>query len=279
MESLAIGVGELFAGCDLVDGRLAPYGQALAERRDGCPEGGELAALHEGDKPKMWPGPAVTLRDVQPRNAGIDLLVSQTSFPAIDALKDKTFSELYETQGITKPRPALAICTYAITTDGMLALTVRGARTNMYPGRLYGQGGNPRSTNTNVVEHQKAENKDEILVQDNEYPVNGGRGFWFGGIVEDNEQLPRKTDLVGWCYLNIDSKTLKGRSYERPMEKRPNDAVGIVFAPAKEGPLLDYLTKTTHPVQFCPPAHAGLVVYGLHKFGNEWAQNVIKKIE
>ncbi|MBU0460289.1 MAG: hypothetical protein KKH52_03090 [Nanoarchaeota archaeon] len=235
-----------------------------------------LNALYEGDKPKMWPGPVVSLKDVQTSDSGIELLVGQTYFPFIAGSKDEKISKLYNEQEIVKPRPALAICTYALTQDGQLTLTVRGSRTNMYPGRLYGQGGNPLFTNINISEHQADEMRDEILVQPNEYDSNELR---FSGIVVDREQLADKPDLVGWVPVNIEAGCIKERVYKRNPDKRPNDAIGVVFAPSTEGELFDYILQKTHPVQYCPPAHGGLVLYGHHNFGSEWSKDLLKKLE
>jgi hypothetical protein len=234
-----------------------------------------LNALYKGSKPVMWPGTVISLKKVRESGSGIGLAVGQTSFPFISAISDPEISDLYTKQGIPIPRPALAICTYAITTDGKIVLTQRGPKTNMYPGRMYGQGGNPETTSISVIDHQKDEMQDEILVGSDDYDSGN---FEFGGIVEDNEGLPRKPDLIGWIPINLSSEDVEKRIYSRAEEDRPNDAVGVVFAPSDKNGLFKYLTEETNPVDFCPPAHAGLVVYGAHKFGRDWADKVIKKM-
>lgn len=235
-----------------------------------------LNALYEKEKPIMWPGPAISLRGIRKIDNDTELIVGQTSFPYISALKDKEVSSLYETLGIVKPRPALAICTYALTQDGQLTLTVRGSRTNMYPGRLYGQGGNPLFTNTILAEHQADEMKDEILIQPNEYDSNELR---FSGIVIDREQLPDKPDLVGWVPVNLEAGNIRERVYKRSSDKRPNDAISVVFVPSTEGELFDHLVERSHPVQYCPSAHGGLVLYGYHNFGEKWTENLLDKLK
>ncbi len=234
-----------------------------------------LNALYEEDKPVMWPGPVVSLKDTQTSDSGIDLIVGQTYFPFIAGLKDEEVSGLYERQGIVKPRPALAICTYALTQDGQLTLTVRGIRTSIYPGRLYGQGGNPLFTDTDVSKHQSDELRNEILVQPDEYDLNG---LGFSGIIVDREQFPDKPDLVGWVPVNLEAGHIRERVYKRSPDKRPNDAIGVVFAPSTEGELFDYLLQRTHPVQFCPPAHGGLILYGHHNFGSDWSNELLKRL-
>lgn len=231
-----------------------------------------LNALYEGDEPKMWPGPTVSLTDFIIGDSGIDLLVSQASFPFIAGLKDEEVSRLYAEQGIAKPRPALAISTFALTQDGQLTLTVRGSRTNMYPGRLYGQGGNPLFTSSEIAESQADEIRNEILVQTDEYDLGAMK---FSGIVVDKEHFPGKPDLVGWHQVNLEAADIQARVLKRTARERPNDAIGVVFAPATEGALFDYLAKRTHPVQFCPPAHGGLILYGHHNFGRDWAKELL----
>lgn len=233
-------------------------------------------ALYEGDKQIMWPGSVVSLKDVQKKDSGIELLVGQTYFPFIVGLNDEDVSRLYEKQGIAKPRPALAIGTYALTQDNKLTLTVRGSRTNLYPGRLYGQGGNPLFTNTDILKHQADEMKDEILIEPNEYDPEELR---FSGIVADNEQLPNKPDLIGWIPVNLESGKIRERVYKRPSNERPNDAIGVVFAPSTEGELFDYIAQQTHPVQYCPSAIGGLVLYGHHNFGSDWSTSLLKTLE
>lgn len=234
-----------------------------------------LNALYENDEPKMWPGPAISLKDVD-TDTPIRLHVGQTYFPFIAALKDEEIRALYKQQDIPVPRPALAICTYALTDDGQLVLTVRGSRTNMYPGRFYGQGGNPELTNTNISDHQAAEMEGEILVKPNDYNPSGLR---FTGIVVDDEQLPGKPDLVGWVPVNLESGEIKERVRKRPMNERPNDVIDVVFAPADETGLFSYLVNRTHPVQYCPPSNGGLVLYGHHVFGSDWSSQVLERLE
>ncbi|MFH1590104.1 MAG: hypothetical protein ABIB43_06055 [archaeon] len=242
-----------------------------------------LNALYEKNQPKMWPGPVITLKYANESpvyssayyETNLELEVAQTFYPFIAGLKDKKISKLYEEQGIEKPNPALGICTFVITTDDQLVLTVRGARTNVYPGRLYGQGGNPKFTNTNIVNHQLDEMLDEIVLAPGHVDKNS---FRFYGIAEDTEELIGKPDIVGTVSAFVDSEyVMKGVS-ARPMKNRPNDAIGIVFVPATEGELFDYLVKRSNVVQFCPPAHAGLLMYGDSKFGSTWSSKALKNI-
>lgn len=235
-----------------------------------------LNALFENNTQKMWPGPAVTLMETTHDMSDVKLFVGQTSFPFIAVLKDPVISALYESQGIKKPRPALAICTFVKTGDGYLTMTVRGPKASMYPGRLYAPGGNPEYPHTNIIKHQQDEIADEIRIWPGEYDPDK---MVFAGLVADNEQLPGKPDLVGWVPVDIESGDIQARAYGRPLSKRPNDVIGVAFAPAQEGHLFDYLTKETHPLQYCPPAHGGLVLYGRHSFGKEWADEVIKRLE
>lgn len=152
-----------------------------------------LNALYEAGIAKMWPGPAITLVSFKENYPMVELKVAQTYFPFIAALNNPQIRNLYISQSIEIPRPSLGICTFAETNDGRLTLTVRGQRTNMYPGRLYDQGGNPLFPTVNPVEHQIAEMSDEILVNPESY---NPRKMEFGGITEDKEMLPGKPDLV-----------------------------------------------------------------------------------
>lgn len=239
-----------------------------------------LNALYEGEKCKMWPGPVISLTSWQEMNEEDNnvfrLYVGQTSFPFIAGLKDPEISKLYGLQGIPKPRPALAVCTFASTLDKKLVLTLRGQKTPMYPGRMYGQGGNPLFTNVDITVHQKDENRDEILLNEEDYLL--GKGPSFLGLIVDTEQLPDKPDIVGYYPVNIESESLLERIQQRPLDKRPNDAIGISFAPSEEGKLFDYLAKETIPKQFCPPAHGGLVLYGSSMYGKKWAEDLLKKL-
>lgn len=230
-------------------------------------------ALYEAGEVKMWPGPAITLVGINNDYRGVELDVAQTSFPFITALNDYKIKELYISQGIEIPRPALAICTFAQTKDGKLTLTVRGERTNMYPGRFYGQGGNPLFTTDNPVEHQVKEMVGETLITTESYDP---RKLEFGGITVDREELPGKPDLVGWVRVNLHSEEIDRRVGERT--KHPNDAVAVAFVPASDEALLKYIV-TANPNDYCPPAYAGLILYGRMHFGQLWEQDLLKQIQ
>lgn len=251
---------------------ILPYHQDNSEN--------PLNALYEDDKPKMWPGPVVSLKEISIHDSGIDLHVGQTYFPFIAALKDEEVSKLYTDKGITKPRPALAICTYALTTDNHITLTVRSIKTNMYPGRAYGQGGNPLFTNTDIVYHQMEEMKEEILVCPKEYNLDS---FMFAGIVVDREDLPDKPDLIGWIPVSLESEEILERVSQREMSQRPNDAIGVSFIPSSEGELFDtlshVLSERINKDLLCPPALGGLFLYGKFNFGDEWVRRLLKKID
>lgn len=231
-----------------------------------------LNALYEGGVAKMWPGPAITLVDIKENYPLVEFVVAQTYFPFIVALNDPEIRHLYISQGIEIPRPSLAICTFAETNDGKLTLTVRGQRTNMYPGRFYGQGGNPLFPTVDPVEHQITEMSDEILVTPKSY---NPRDLEFGGIAEDKEMLPGKPDLVGWVKVNLGSEDIERNVRNR--EKYPNDAVAVAFAPASDEALLEYMASV-NPHDYCPPAYAGLILYGRMHFGQLWQQDLLKQL-
>lgn len=233
-------------------------------------------ALYLGNKAQMWPGPSISLKKVVKSSSGVNLFVSPLSFPYIKALRNKTIEFIYHEAGINKPSPSLAICTFAKTLDNQLTLTVRSSRTSVYPKRLYGQGGNPETADIEVYLHQQREMEDEILVNPFDYGIND---FNFLGIAVDNDQILGKPDLIGWVPVRLDSDEIQKRVSNRSIYKRPHDAAAVIFAPAKEGELFDYLTLRSHPFQFCPPAHAGLVLYGRFNYGEEWSNNLLKKLE
>ena len=239
------------------------------------PSENPLNALYEGDKPKMWPGPVVSLKEVNENGETIDLVVGQTSFPFIHGMKDPKIKRLYDESGIPKPRPALGIVTFPVTADGYLLLTVRGPKTNLYPGRWYAPGGNASSPDMDPAMHQRYEMLEEIMVDDTMYDPNE---FRFGGIDIDTEDLPGKPDLTGWVKVPLTRDDLRKIFNKRPLSERPNDVVDITFAPADEAGLFDYLVNTTSIFQFCPPTHGALVFYGRHRFGEEWADEVLKEI-
>jgi hypothetical protein len=235
-----------------------------------------LSALYEGEKAVMWPGQVITLVGVNRKGNKVILDVGQTSFPFINGLKNPEIAKLYERRGIPKQRPALAISTLAITSDNYIAMTLRGPATNMYPGRIYGQGGNPASPKTKVIEHQIEEIEDEILATKKDY---NPQDFRFGGICIDEELLPGKPDLVGWVQIKLDSKNLEQRVKARDIKRRPNDAVDIVFIPNNEQDLFKALTDKEAYKKFNPPGYASLFIYGRAIFGKPWAERVIKTIE
>ncbi len=237
-----------------------------------------LGALYEEDTPKMWPGPVVTLREVERaitygRNR-VFLKVGQMFYPYIAALRDPEIIKLYEETGIDIPTPALGICTPVLTADDKLTLTVRGIRTSIYPGRIHSPGGQPLLTDTDVVEHQKNEIHEEILVNPDELAEQ----FSFSGIVLDQEILPNKPDLTGWVRTVLDAGDIRERMFRTDPNKRPTDVQSVVFAPASEEELLRYITEYTHPVNFCPPTVGSLWLFGRLNWGEDWANDVLKRM-
>jgi hypothetical protein len=233
-----------------------------------------LDALYQNDKPVMWPGPVITLVSVDKDSSKVRLLISQTTFPFIKGLQDPKVISLYNQQKIALPNPPLAICTFSHTLDNLLVLTLRGEKTNMYPGRLYGQGGNPLYVSTKISDHQIDEMNEEILIEPTEVDIDT---FRFSGIVVDTDELPGKPDLVGWVSVNVNSDEIRKRIKARELDRRPNDAVDVVFVPASPEGLEKFLISSDIR-SFCPPAHGGLVLYGYHNFGEIWAKEVLNKI-
>lgn len=240
--------------------------------------GNNLDALYEEQtgKRKMWSGPVVTLReirrDISVVSSRIFLAVSQMHFAYINGLNDPEVTALYTAQQIEKPRSSLAVSTFAETTEGLLVLTVRGDRTNMYPNRLYGQGGNPQTPMVDIIEHQIREMRDEILVEPEEYDP---RGFEFFGIVEDLEGIPNKPDLVGAVRINLSFDEVRRRVEARG--KYPNDAVGVDFAPSTAEDLQYYLA-IKDPRDYCPPAFAGLILFGASRYGELWKKDLLQDL-
>ncbi|MFI5136113.1 MAG: hypothetical protein ACHQD9_09695, partial [Chitinophagales bacterium] len=86
----------------------------------------DLDALFVNEKPVMWPGRCVTLRDWRVEDKSVTLFVSELSYPFIAALSDKNFLNNFHDENLRSLRPPLAVCTFAITSDNFLVLTVRG---------------------------------------------------------------------------------------------------------------------------------------------------------
>ncbi len=225
-----------------------------------------LLALYAGEKCLMWPGKCITLHGWRYAENSLKLTVSEITYPFIAALGDQEFQNNIADQDLRAIRPPLAICTFAITTDQMLVLTVRGNTTNVYPGRFYGQGGNPTSVEVNILQHQLEELHEEILLSPDEVIHDS---LQFHGIVEDREAFPGKPDLIGTVNISLSAQELKRRFESRPPEQRPSDIANIHFIPLNKENLFHFLKNETQPKDFCPPAHGGLMLIGLFLFGNE----------
>lgn len=223
-----------------------------------------LNALYVSGKPVLWPGTAITLRDVKMVDDGVTMTVSDIAYPFISALNNVAFRKSLGIESVHQLRPPLAICTFALTTDSYLVLTVRGNTTNVYPGRLYGQGGNPVTTAVDIVQHQLEEMQDELLLEPEDI-VTGT--FQFFGIVEDAESFPGKPDLIGTVQIKLSSKELAERFETRTPENRPSDVAAIRLVPFTADGLQQLLFNETQPVDYCPPAHGGLLMLGRMEFG------------
>jgi hypothetical protein len=221
-------------------------------------------ALFVDKKPVMWPGNAITLRDVRLKDGHVLITASEISYPFIGALRDAAFRSNLDATGLINIRPLLAICTFAITTDHLLILTVRGITTNVYPGRLYGQGGNPARLPFTIIEHQLDELKDELLINREEVDETS---FRFYGLIEDLEQFPGKPDLIGTVRLKLSSSEVQQRFDTRSLSSRPPDAEEISMIPFEKKTMQHYLAQATKASDYCPPAFGGLVLLMQHEFG------------
>lgn len=213
-----------------------------------------LPSLYVNEKPVMWPGTAVTLRNAQINKGQVQLTVSDIPYPFIAALKHAGFERQSGLDAFAL-RPPLAICTFAITNDNMLVLTVRGQTTNVYPGRIYGQGGNPQHASFDIVAHQLEEMADELMVAPFEVDTDS---FQFYGLVEDLELFPRKPDLVGIVRLRLAAAALLSRFKQRPEQDRPPDVVKVLCIPFSKKTVTHFLQHEKSMADFCPPAYAGL---------------------
>jgi hypothetical protein len=228
----------------------------------GHPEG--LLALFAGEKCLMWPGKCVTLLHWKYDTDGLKLTVGEITYPFIAALGDEEFQKSVADQNLKAIRPPLAVCTFAITTDRMLVLTVRGKTTNVYPGRFYGQGGNPTTAHFSLLQHQLDELNDELLLAPDEVIHDS---LQFNGIIEDCEAFPRKPDLIGTVQLKLSSQELADRFYSRPSHQRPTDVADIRLIPFNANALRDFLDSETQPTDFCPPARGGMRLISQFHFG------------
>lgn len=234
----------------------------IREYDKGLP-GGPLA-LYSSEKCLMWPGKCVTLLNWKYETDGLKLTVSEITYPFIAALGDEEFQKSVADQNLKAIRPPLAVCTFAITTDQMLVLTVRGKTTNVYPGRFYGQGGNPASVHFSLLQHQLDELNEELLLSPDEV-IHDSLQFY--GIIEDCGAFPRKPDLIGTVQIKLSSQELSARFYSRPSHQRPPDVADIKLIPFNGNALRTFLDSETQPTDFCPPAHGGLLLIWQHHFG------------
>jgi hypothetical protein len=228
---------------------------------EGVPE--KMNALYVNGQPVMWPGNAITLRNWSYAGNKLSMDVSELSYPFIGALSNPDFRDALSDQSFIALRPPLAICTFAITTDNFLVLTVRGMNTNVYPGRYYGQGGNPTSCVFDLTIHQVEEMTDELNIDAGDISQES---FRFSGIAEDSESFPGKPDLIGWVRLRIDAETLQSKFSSRPMIERPPDAAGLRLVRLTRNSLANFLQNEVKQVDFCPPALCGLHMLATGQF-------------
>lgn len=226
----------------------------------------EINALYVNDKAVMYPGDTITLRDFIVNENEVQLVVSEILYPFITALSDKNFIAKIPASENKNLRPSLAVCTFAITADNFLVLTIRGEHTNVYPGRFYGQGGNPTNWNVDLLQHQLDEMKEELMLNKEEVQIESLR---FCGLVEDLETFKGKPDLIGYVNIFLTSKELKIRFDARPKNERPADVADIFFIPFTKKSITNFLEHETKPSQFCPPAYGGLKMIESIFWGDE----------
>ncbi|MGB3074562.1 MAG: hypothetical protein WBB36_04545 [Chitinophagales bacterium] len=224
-----------------------------------------LHTLFINGKPVMWPGNAVTLRDVKMEYEKVLMTVSEIPYPFIAALNNAAFKKNTGLHSL-QLRPPLAICTFVITSDNQLVLTVRGEKTYVYPGRFYGVGGNPANIQFNIVQHQLEEIADELLVQPEEVDATT---FRFYGLVEDLELFPGKPDLAGIARIKLSSEELAERFETRPSSQRPPDVAALKMVPFNNSSLQNFLEHDNKLADFCPPAHGGLLLLKKMEFGGD----------
>lgn len=233
-----------------------------------------MNALYIDKKMTHYPGKQISLVGINQEGNNVSIGVSQIYYPYVVVLQDGEFAEI-NAQQKNQIMP-LHLCTFAITTDSKIALTVRGPKLMSYPNTLWGEGGNPETPATDIIEHQQREMLEEILVKPEE-----SSQFRFMGVA--TIKLPHKNTfldilpgLLGYTHVNLSSKEIKERVLERPMSQRPDDAIDVVFCPATPEGLSDYLSERTSIFQYCPTGHAGLILYG-SEIGINWKSDLFLK--
>jgi hypothetical protein len=204
---------------------------------------GDLSALYEEERPLMWPGENVTLVSYKWKDTAFD--------------SDK--------------RPSFGISTIVLTSDNQLVLTLRGTRTSMYPNRLCGIGGVPESCREGIYTHQKKELKEEADLEHTEY-----RTLFFDALVEDQEAHKRGVVLTGHTTTYLATKEILERVKRRTHQ--PPDVHSLIALSALEGELFEALASRA-PSEFVPTTLGGLICYGEHQFGKEWANKLMKKMQ
>jgi hypothetical protein len=242
--------------------KIAPYVTS--------PSGKTMNALLIDGKLQYYPGQQISLEGVNKIEDNLEINVSQIHYPYVIVLQEGEFAELNSRQ--LHPIMPFHLCTIAITKDYQIALTLRSPQTMSFPNTLWGEGGNPETPTTNIIEHQQREMLEEILVKPEE-----ASDFKFMGIASiklpyKNTNLDILPGLIGYVHVNLSSKEIRERVLERPMSQRPNDVIDVVFCPSDKKGLFDYLTNKTSILQYCPTGHTGLVLYG-SEIGIKWNDN------
>ncbi len=247
-----------------IESDIRPYHENLTSQR--------WNALYGADRCIRWPGPCLALIDLNEQEsnheAEVDLVVAQSYRPFFNILNDPDSKKILKKHGLSKWMPPLDICTYLITQDGKIALSLRGPKVT-YQNMYYGIGGNPETLEVSIIQHQQQEIADEVQLSPDEYQPN----FYFGGLVTDQDLHPGKPSLDGWIGIPQDSEELVKIFSQRPIELREPDAIEVHFAPTSEDALFDFIVKKGAN-SFCAPGLGALSLFGYHHFGQSWSEKL-----
>ncbi len=230
---------------------------------------GESKALYLNGNPILYPGPILSLSDIEVLDKA-RFYVSNINYSYLKASQNPDISALYKYNGKNIITPFWA-ATLPLTLDCKIALTLRGENAGAYPNALWAIGGQLESAEHSLEDFLAEEISDELLVSPSDYD---SKSFQFGGVIENPESI----GVVSWIPIDLTSQEIKTKVNARSLQNRPVDAVDVVFAPANPSGLFDYMTRRTPYSFFCNSGFEGLYLFGMHNFGQDWANGLLTKL-
>jgi hypothetical protein len=204
------------------------------------------------------------------------LTVEKVIYSEIEALKNRTYRELFEQNNMKLPFGPIAPVLAIITADGYIVSSIRGTSTNKYPGAIWGFGGDIDNPNITVGDHiEKVEKKEELTSFRGINPQYLALGLVFDKVLMKHDMPILAQYPVPFSMITKGDKYLPDVENVTPISARREDLERFIVENYVDTLLPDSPAWIGHP---SAPWSGDLFRVGQFLYGDSWSQNVLDKL-